>query len=143
MVRTSDRTRDRVPKDDESTNGLPHGVIVFTAIVALIIVFAILASRKSDKERVDRENQHISRANGIYEKYGRGEIAERILRGEVWIGQTSAQLIDSIGRPVDVDQKVLKTKKKEVWKYAQKSARSFGLKITLDDDIVVGWDEKL
>ena len=51
-------------------------------------------------------------------------------------------LIDSLGQPQDIDTKVLKTKKKEIWKYNHNGGNRFGLRITLDNDIVVGWDQK-
>ena len=65
------------------------------------------------------------------------------MNSEFWVGQTAQQLRESIGDPVDIDQKVLKTKKKEVWKYFPQGKRRYGLRITLENDEVVGWDEKL
>ena len=59
-----------------------------------------------------------------------------------WQGQTAEQLIDSLGRPEDIDQKILKTKKKEIWKYNHQGGNRYGLRITLDNDHVVGWDQK-
>jgi len=59
-----------------------------------------------------------------------------------WQGQTPEQLVDSIGHPVDVDKKVLKTKSKEVWKYNQTGKGRFSLRITIENDLVVGWDKK-
>lgn len=61
---------------------------------------------------------------------------------QIWQGQTAAQLVDSIGSPSAIDNKLLKTKKKEIWKYHPTSPTRFNLKITLEDDIVVGWDKK-
>lgn len=40
------------------------------------------------------------------------------------------------------DQKVLKTKTKEVWKYKPTGKNRYALKITLEDDEVIGWDQK-
>ena len=37
---------------------------------------------------------------------------------------------------------MLKTKVKEVWKYKPTGKNRYGLKITLDDGVVVGWEER-
>jgi len=47
-----------------------------------------------------------------------------------------------IGRPVDIDQRVMKTRVREVWKYRQTGKGRFALRITLENNIVVGWDDK-
>jgi hypothetical protein len=36
----------------------------------------------------------------------------------------------------------MKTKTKEVWKYHQRGANRYGLKITLENGRVVGWENK-
>ncbi|NNC68303.1 MAG: hypothetical protein HKN83_09745 [Gammaproteobacteria bacterium] len=43
----------------------------------------------------------------------------------------------------DIDQKVLKTKTKEVWKYFPSGRRRYGLRVKQVNGEVVGWDEKL
>jgi hypothetical protein len=83
-----------------------------------------------------------ARIRRLHAKYG-PEIANRIVNKQVWQGETAEQLLESLGRPVDVDERVLKTKTKHVWKYYQKGANRFGLRIMLEDGVVVGWDEKL
>ena len=76
------------------------------------------------------------------EKYQDEALVEKLMKCSFWQGQSSDQLLDSIGNPEDIDEKVLKTKKKEVWKYNHQSGNRYGLRITLDNDIVVGWDQK-
>lgn len=78
----------------------------------------------------------------LFNKYGNEALVDKILGRYFWQGQTSEQLFDSLGKPQGVDQKILKTKKKEVWKYNHQGGNRFGLRITLDNDIVVGWDKK-
>lgn len=75
-------------------------------------------------------------------KYKDEEIVHKILAGYFWQGQTDDQLMDSLGKPMDIDEAVLKTKKKEVWKYQHQGGNRYGLRITLDDNIVVGWEQK-
>ncbi len=71
-------------------------------------------------------------------KHKDDELVEMRMKEKFWVGQTKEQLIDSLGEPLAVDQKVLKTKVKEVWKYEQTGKNRYGLRITLDDGVVVG-----
>lgn len=75
-------------------------------------------------------------------KYKNDELVESLMQELFWRGQTADQLRDSLGEPLDIDQKVLKTKLKEVWKYQELGKNRYALKITLDDGVVVGWDQK-
>lgn len=104
-------------------------IICIIASVVLCIVTSLVTARQ--------------RREKIYQKYGHTEIADRIIKKMFWVGQTSDQLLDSLGQPLDIDETVLKTKKKEIWKYCQKSPSRYGLKIKVENGIVVGWDEKL
>ena len=76
------------------------------------------------------------------EKYGDSVLVEKLMSKSFWQGQTEGQLIDSIGKPLDIDQKVLKTKTKEVWKYNETGKKRYALKITLENGEVAGWDQK-
>jgi len=78
----------------------------------------------------------------LQEKYRDDGIVEKIVTGTIWQGQTPEQLIDSLGKPHDTDQKVLKTKKKEIWKYQHEGRNRYKLRVTLENDEVVGWDHR-
>jgi len=41
-----------------------------------------------------------------------------------------------------IDEKVLKSKTKQTWKYQPTGVNRYALRIHLDDEIVVGWDDK-
>lgn len=88
-------------------------------------------------------NQEEARRLYLIEKYNDAMLVAKLMDRSIWVDQTAEQLLDSIGRPSDIDQKVLKTKKKEVWKYYPNGIGRYRLRITLDNDVVVGWDEKL
>ena len=75
-------------------------------------------------------------------KYGDENIVQRIMRRNYWQGQTADQLRDSLGNPSAVDKNLLKTRKREVWKYQPTGVNRFRLRITLDDDVVVGYGHK-
>ncbi|MCE9609526.1 MAG: hypothetical protein K8R23_04885 [Chthoniobacter sp.] len=81
------------------------------------------------------------RRRHLIERYGDPEVARRIMRGVLWQGETAEQLRESLGTPADTDEKVLKTKTKEIWKYRPTKRNRFGLKVTLDDGIVTGWEQ--
>ena len=82
------------------------------------------------------------RREALLKKYGDADVVTRIMKKMFWQGQTHEQLRDSLGRPLDTDEKVLKTKTKEIWKYNRVGKNRYGLRITLENGIVVGWDEK-
>ncbi len=84
----------------------------------------------------------LARRMQLTMKYKDEELVENLLQERFWRGQTAEQLRDSLGEPLDIDQKVLKTKVKEVWKYEQTGKNRYGLKIKLDNGVVVGWDQK-
>ncbi len=71
------------------------------------------------------------------------EFVSKIIGRILWQGQTDEQVIYIPGEPKDIDQKVLKTKTKEVWKYFPSGRRRYGLRVKQVNGEVVGWDEKL
>lgn len=71
-----------------------------------------------------RKSRRVARRFRLTAKYGDKELVGKLMSRSFWTGQTAEQLIDSLGAPSDVDKKVLRTKKKEVWKYNQEKART-------------------
>ncbi len=108
---------------------------VIAAIVVGIVALCVLIAAAKAKARKKR-------IAFLLEKYGDQQIVDAIMRRMFWQGQSQEQLIDSLGRPADIDQKVLKTKVKEIWKYNHQGGNRFGLRITLENGIVVGWDQR-
>lgn len=116
------------------------GFVIPSLIVLVGIGIYFYNKKQQEKERLRLEQD---RKNYLINKYGDEELVAKIMRETVWQGQTDGQLADSLGNPEDIDQKVLKTKKKEIWKYYHQGGNRYGLRITLDNDVVVGWDEKM
>lgn len=106
-------------------------IIIVSAFISLKILGAIV-----------RKVQRDSRRKFLLKKYGNAHLAEKILNGYVWQGQTAEQLSDSRGDPDDIDRKVLKSKSKETWKYHQVRKGQFRTRIFLENNIVVGWEKK-
>jgi hypothetical protein len=46
----------------------------------------------------------------LMDKYQDEEIVRLIMRGEIWLGMSHEQLLDSWGTPLDIDKAVFKTK---------------------------------
>lgn len=84
----------------------------------------------------------IARRLRLTMKYQDEALVEQLLDEKFWRGMTAEQLRDALGEPLDIDQTALKTKIKEVWKYDQKGKNRYGLKIRLEDGVVVGWEQK-
>ncbi len=103
------------------------------AVVGLLVIAGIIAAvwgaRALKRKR-------------LLEKYRDEAVVDRLMRKIIWQGETQEQLLDSLGRPVAVDNKVLKTKTKEVWKYNRTGTNRYALRITVENGIVVGWDKK-
>ena len=78
----------------------------------------------------------------LRDKYGDEDIVQKILKKNFWEGQTEAQLRDSLGIPAAVDNNLLKTRKREIWKYQPSGVNRYRLRITLDNGVVVSWDYK-
>lgn len=89
-----------------------------------------------------QQARHKSRLSYLRSKYPDEEIVRRIMGRQFWPGQTSEQLTDSLGPPVEIDDKLLKTRTREVWKYQQTGSNRFALRITVEDGLVTGWDQK-
>jgi hypothetical protein len=87
----------------------------------------------------------VARANKrkmLMQKYNDVNVVNKIMGKVIWEGETAEQLIYSLGRPKGVDQKYLKSRTREIWKYGQTSRTRFGLRVTLDNGVVAGWDKK-
>lgn len=110
-------------------------VVGLFAVVAAIVAFVVLSSKAKERAAAERRVALLA-------KYKDEKLVNAILSKQIWTGQTREQLLDSVGQPHDVDQKVLKTKKKEIWKYGHKGGNRYMWRITLENDVVIGWDEK-
>ncbi|MFQ2643806.1 MULTISPECIES: hypothetical protein [Aeromonas] len=100
-------------------------------VVLLIVSYIVI-----NHYRVKARREYLTK------KYGDIYLVERLMKRMFWQGQSKEQLLDSIGKPIDIDQKVLKTKVKETWKYNKTGKGRYALRITIENGEVVGWDQK-
>lgn len=105
---------------------------------AVVIGFCLLCGLLFLLKAIGKSRRH----SALMEKYQDESLVKDIEQGYYWQGQTADQLRDALGDPVDIDEKVLKTKTKSVWKYNHQGANRYGLRINLDDAVVRGWDQK-
>jgi hypothetical protein len=100
---------------------------------------ASAAARKQQEEEAAAERKR-QRREKLIERFGEVNAA-KIEAKELWVGATKDEVIEMYGHPADISEKVLKTKTKRVYRYLPNDSRTrFGLKITLENDAVVGWD---
>lgn len=89
-----------------------------------------------------QNNKKQKRLTYLHKKYQNNDLVQKIFKGYFWQGQNESELIDSLGKPEAIDRKVLKTKTKEIWKYNPQGANRYGLRITVENGKVIGWDKK-
>jgi len=83
-----------------------------------------------------------SRYAKLMAKYGDEKLVHALVTQTIWQGMTIDQLKDSWGEPVAIEQKVMKTKVREIYKYKPLGKNRFRDKVTLEDGIITGWDQK-
>lgn len=108
------------------------GFIICMSVLVAVIALWIWASHA----------RKAARRRSLMEKYGDAEIVNRIMNRMFWEGQSYEQLQDSLGAPADVDEKVMKSKVRHVCKYGRTGVNRFRLRITLENGVVVGWEQK-
>jgi len=106
------------------------GYFVLVLIIAALIVPGILRSQANKKRR-----------ETLTMRFG-PQIADAIMRRQIWQGQTEEMLLESRGAPADMSETVLKTKVKRTYKYDRVAANRFALKVLVENGVVVGWEDR-
>ncbi len=108
--------------------------IIYTliGIGALIVAYVVWSVVSSARKTAQREQFLIG-------KYG-ATIGARLIERSLWVGMTRGELVDGHGEPAAIDQKVLKTKTKEIYKYGQYGANRFRVRVTLENNEVVAFE---
>lgn len=93
---------------------------------------------KKEAEKEDKWRQHI---NKEYE----GEIAEKLLKKELFIDMTKQMLVDALGEPDDKKEAVFKNKVKLKYFYGKTSTSrgtaKYNTQVNLENDLVVSWKD--
>lgn len=91
--------------------------------------------------QIEEERKTLTNTlNELERNYG-FEKTKNIATKNVWIGETKDELILSLGEPAKIDEKVLKTKTKHIYFYYPINAKSYSVKVYLEDGIVAGWEK--
>lgn len=110
------------------TTGWVTPVAILVAIVLLVWFY--------------KYSQKQKRLAYLRAKYNDEDVVQKIYAGHVWQGQSEEQLRDSLGKPDAIDNKLLKTMTREIWKYHPSGINRYRLRITVDNGRVAGWDQK-
>jgi uncharacterized protein DUF4236 len=137
-------------------SGVSTWALLLLGLGALLFLLQIRASKRAAAFRSAEEERtrqlaalllllqrraEAQRRASLVARFGE-EACSRILARDVWLGQTEEQLREALGEPVDIDEKVMKTKRREVWKYDQTGASRFKTRVILEGGLVAGWDRK-
>ena len=101
---------------------------VILTIVALVAVFLTL-----------RMYLRYERRKRLMAKYGDASLVDVIMKQQISQGMTTEQLVDSWGRPNDIDQTIYKTKTKHTYKYGRTGKNRFSNRVFVENGLVVGW----
>jgi hypothetical protein len=118
----------------------PVAVLVLAIAIIGVVIFIVMKSsfkeqaRQADVKRIKEDAD--ARRLLITERY-EPEIAQKILKNEIWQGMTIEQLQDSLGKADAIETVVTKRTRREIWRYDV-----FSTRVTLEDGVVVGWRQK-
>jgi hypothetical protein len=118
--------------------GFIIAIVVLVGAIGGLVLFFRWTIARDRRAREAREAAERARWDALAQRFG-PEIAGRIWRKEIWQGQTEEMLVAALGAPVEIDEEVLKTKRKHVFKYGHQGANRFATRITLENGVVVGW----
>jgi hypothetical protein len=135
---------------------MESGLIVLGIIVFLVILFpwqaagffAVVAiawylhnehekaetAKRAEEERL----KHEAYVKDLIRRFGKVN-ADRILIGDIWVGQTQEMLLESRGHPGYIQQHQLKTKYKEVWSFDRVGKGKYSTSVTLENNIVTSY----
>jgi hypothetical protein len=116
-------------------------IVIGIVTVLIILTILFLIGRAAIKREEQKKIEDEIRLKRLVGKYGH-EQGNKLFLGEISQGMSEEMVIDALGKPVDIDEKVLKSKSKRTLKYNQINSRSFGTKIFTENGIVVGYEIK-
>ncbi|MDC3979800.1 hypothetical protein [Polyangium jinanense] len=124
---------------------------VVTFGIATAIAAALLSARDRLRKRREQARlqaiaqreaeQKAARLEDLISRFGERD-ATRIIDGTIWQGATREMVIEALGEPLDIDERVTAKQTRHIFKYHQLGKNRYGLRVTLEDDLVVGWETK-
>lgn len=120
-------------------------------LLLIVVVYSVKLFKKfwTTKKYQRRERQYLQLCNQLMthlqyvaNKYQSEQIAIKIVTKNVWIGETKEQLLESLGEPIKVTERVKKNSIVESYYYNQINGRSFAFVIRIENDRVIEWITK-
>jgi hypothetical protein len=133
LVAQANKTSPSVGPEDNDGKSQTKNEGSAPVIVVLMVGLAVVIGLKI-KNGIKRKR----RREGLIARYGE-VVAARIFAHEVWQGMTEDQVVESWGAPVDVDDEIRKSTRKQTWKYTQTGKNRFARKVFLENGVVIGW----
>mgnify|MGYP001236450070 CR=1 FL=1 len=113
--------------------------VVVVLVVAARLLYARHIERMAEEQRRLAEEQ---RRAALIGKYGDVELVDAIVAGRIWQGMSEEQLLESWGSPVDISERVFKTKVARTFKYNQTGKNQFADRVMVENGFVVGWHQR-
>lgn len=96
--------------------------------------------RRLAEEQQRREEEHRRLyIEGLVQRYGQ-EGAQNVLASRLWLGAPRAAVIEIFGEPESTAEKVTTTSTVRTLRYFG-VGNGFKLKVTVENDVVTGWDD--
>jgi hypothetical protein len=99
------------------------------------------AAAEQQRQLAEQERQRQERWKSLCDRYGE-ENAAKIWSGNLWLGCTTDMMLEILGQPLAVDEKVLKTKTKHTYKYRPTGVNRYALRVFVENSQVIGWEDK-
>lgn len=129
----------------------------FSGVGSALIVTALVAIVASSRSAARRKALTIQRASELQAQFERvrqdrwaylvarfgDSLARAIWDGVLIQGMPEECLTEFLGVPEAADQKVMKEKRSSTLKYRPMGGNRFGLRVYVENGLVVGWEEKV
>lgn len=101
------------------------------------------SAEAANTERVVAERAAVDRARWqrLATAFGE-ENASRVMRREIWKGETQEMLFESYGHPHAKEEIVKKTKTTHIFKYDELAKGRYRVRVTVEQNVIVGWETK-
>lgn len=120
------------------------GLMIVLTMLSIVgfYIYIRFNQMKKEEQKAAMIKAREERIVYLMSKYHDQLSVDRIMAKELWQGMTADQVKDSIGTPAAIDQELLKTKRRDTWKYYPQGANRYNLKLVVENDVLVGWDKK-
>lgn len=120
----------------ENSSAVAVGAVSLVLAFGTVAVVSRILGNRAERAAV------AARRAELIAQYGDEGIADAIMARRFWQGQTADMVRDSLGEPSAVDSKVLKRNTTLTWKYHPTGRNRYGLRIVIENGVVIGWDNK-